>query len=341
MKRIYRKKPSPLEEREMIKIRKKRARGILVGLVSVLLAAILTGSLFRVAWAEGAQRTFSSPEEAVNDFIGAVEKSDKAGMMAILGPEGKDIITTRDEVADKQARGRFLASYREKHMLDMAAGRAMATLSVGNDNWPFPIPIVKKGDGWVFDTLAGREELINRRIGRNELDAMKLCQIYLKAQREYARSDWDNDGVLQYAQKFRSDKGKWNGLYWEAAEDEIKSPLGPLYARAAEEGYVTGKKNSNQATPFHGYLFRILKAQGKNAPGGAYNYVINGRMVAGFAMVAFPAEYRSSGVMTFLVNQNGTIYQKDLGPGTTTMASQMKLFNPNGTWIVVERVLPE
>jgi hypothetical protein len=188
---------------------------------------------------------------------------------------------------------------------------------------------VKKGEGWVFDTKAGREEVLNRRIGRNELNAIQVCLAYVEAQQEYASTDREQDGIIQYAQKVMSDPYRRNGLYWEAGEGEIESPLGRFIAQAAQEGYT---KKGDKPTPYRGYYYRILKGQGKNAPGGGYQYVINGHMVAGFALVAWPAEYGVSGVMTFIVNQNGTVYAKDLGPKTEGIAKAMTLYNPDRTW---------
>jgi hypothetical protein len=199
---------------------------------------------------------------------------------------------------------------------------------LGHDNWPFPIPIVKGDQGWFFDTQAGKEEILNRRIGRNELDTVAVCQGYVDAQREYASVDRELDGIIQYAQKVISDPGKRNGLYWEPAEGEAPSPAGPFVARAAAEGY----KRSDKPIPFHGYYFRILKAQGPKAAGGAYNYVINGHMVAGFALVAWPADYGASGIMTFVVNQNGIVYEKDLGSKTDKIVQKMTRYNPDETW---------
>jgi hypothetical protein len=200
---------------------------------------------------------------------------------------------------------------------------------MGNDNWPFSIPMMKTAEGWKFDTKAGREEVLNRRVGRNELDAIKVCRAYVEAQREYAITDRERDGIIQYAQKIASDSGRRNGLYWHAGEGEVPSPLGPLAAKAAAEGY---RRAADKPTPLHGYYYKILKGQGMNAPGGAYQYVINGHMVAGFALVAWPAEYGVSGVMTFIVNQNGIVYQKDLGPKTDGIAKAMTLYNPDRTW---------
>ena len=258
------------------------------------------------------QKAFGSPEEAMKALVEAVQAGDTKGMMAILGPEGEDIISSGDEVADKNARERFVKAYQEK--VDFVKEKEdRVSVIIGNDHWPFPIPIVKKGEGWVFDTKAGREEVLNRRIGRNELNAIQVCRAYVEAQREYASTDRERDGIIQYAQKVWSDPYRRNGLYWEVGEGEMPSPLGPFVAQAAEKGYT---KKGDKPIPYHGYYYKILKGQGKSAPGGAYQYVINGHMVAGFALVAWPAEYGVSGVMTFIVNQNGTVYQKDLGPKT-------------------------
>jgi hypothetical protein len=247
--------------------------------------------------------------------------------MAILGPEGEDILSSGDEVADKADRERFLKRYQER--VDLVRDRDQVSVILGNDHFPFAIPIVKKGEGWVFDTKAGREEVLNRRIGRNELNAIQVCEAYVEAQREYASTDRERDGIIQYAQKVMSDPYRRNGLYWEVGEGEIESPLGPFIAQAAQEGYT---KKGDKPIPRYGYYYKILKGQGINAPGGAYQYVINGHMVAGFALVAWPAEYNVSGVMTFIVNQNGTVYQKDLGPKTKEIVKAMMLYNPDRTW---------
>jgi hypothetical protein len=247
--------------------------------------------------------------------------------MAILGPEGEDILSSGDQVADKADLERFLKRYQER--VDLVRDRDRVSVILGNDYFPFAIPIVKKGEGWVFDTKTGKEEVLNRRIGRNELAAIEVCLAYVEAQREYASTDRERDGIIQYAQKIVSDAGRRNGLYWEVAEGEIPSPLGPFAAKAATEGY---RKKDEKPVPYHGYYYKILKGQGMSAPGGAYNYVINGHMVAGFALVAWPAEYNVSGVMTFVVNQNGNVYQKDLGPKTGELAKTMTLYNPDRTW---------
>ncbi|MCJ7783262.1 MAG: DUF2950 domain-containing protein, partial [Desulfobacterales bacterium] len=237
-------------------------------------------------------------------------------------------IDSGDEVADKNAREQFVKAYQEK--VDFVKEKEdRVSIIVGKDHWPLPIPIVKRGEGWVFDTKAGRDEVLNRRIGRNEIKTIEVCLAYVEAQREYATTDRGRDGIIQYAQKVVSDPYRRNGLYWEAAEGEIPSPLGPFFAQAAEKGYT---KKGDKPIPYHGYYFKILKGQGPNAPGGPYSYVINGHMVAGFALVAWPAEYGVSGVMTFLVNQNGTVYEKDLGPKTGEIAKAITLYNPDRTW---------
>jgi len=274
------------------------------------------------------QKVFGSPEEAMKTLVETFKSGDRKGMMAILGPEGEDIIDSGDEVADKNAREQFVKAYQEKiDFVKEKEGRV--SIIIGKDHWPLPIPIVKRGEGWVFDTKAGREEVLNRRIGRNELKTIQVCLAYVEAQREYATTDRGRDGIIQYAQKIASDKDRRNGLYWQAAEGEVPSPLGPLAAKAAAEGY---RRAGDKPTAFHGYYYKILKGQGPNAPGGAYHYVINGHMVAGFALVAWPAEYGVSGVMTFLVNQNGTVYEKDLGPKTEEIVKVMTRYNPDRTW---------
>ena len=274
------------------------------------------------------QKAFGAPEEAMKALADAAQAGDLKGMIAILGPEGEDIISSGDAVADKNTLAQFVKAYQETVYFVKEKGDRVSVI-MGNDYWPFPIPIVKKGEGWVFDTKEGREEVLNRRLGRNELNAIQACSAYVDAQREYASTDRERDGIIQYAQKVWSDPYKRNGLYWEVGEGETPSPLGPFIAQAVGEGY---SKKNDKPIPYYGYYFKILKGQGPNAPGGAYNYVINGHMVAGYALVAWPAEYNVSGVMTFIVNQNGTVYQKDLGPKTEAIAKAMTLYNPDRSW---------
>jgi len=278
------------------------------------------------------QKTFASPEEAVKALVDAAKSENQEELMAIFGPAGREVLSSGDAVDDKAVKEQFLKAYEVKHAL-IREGDAKAVLQIGTEEWPFPIPLVKKNQQWLFDTKKGKEEMNYRRIGRNELSTIQACLAYVDAQREYAAKDRDGDGLFEYAQKFWSTPGKKDGLYWEAKPGEEESPLGDFAARATGEGY---KKTSNKPVPYHGYFFKILKAQGRNAPGGAYDYIVNGRMIGGFGMVAHPANYGVSGVMTFVVNHDGIVYEKNLGKDTTKIARAMKLFNPDKTWKKVE-----
>jgi len=273
------------------------------------------------------QRTFPSIDDAARALVDAVKTGNRKEMLAILGEDGKGIIWSGDEVADKRGRDRFVTAWDEQHHFEAGGGKVVMVL--GRDNFPFPIPLVPDGPSWRFDTAAGKEEILNRRIGRNELNTIQTCLAYVDAQREYYARDPDRNSLLQYAQKFASAPGKRDGLYWPTKPGDAPSPLGLLVARARGEGYT---KKSSGPVAYWGYYYRILAAQGKDAPGGAYDYLAHGRMIGGFAMVAFPAEYGVSGVMTFLVNQDGVVYQKDLGPQTESIARTMKQFNPDNTW---------
>ena len=296
-------------------------------LMTVLFIALVVSDLSLAQNAN--QIMFASPEEAVGAMVEALNSNDPKALEAIFGPGSRDLLTSGDPVADKSGRERFLRLYGEKNRLEQTDDEVV--LSVGNEDWPFPIPMVKEDALWRFDTEEGREEILARRIGRNELSAIQVCLAYVDAQREYVLKDRDADGLLQYAQKFRSDKGMKNGLYWEVKEGEKQSPLGPLVAAAQEEGY-SDKASGDKPAPYNGYYYRILKGQGKDAVGGAYDYVVKGKMIGGFALVAYPAKYASSGIMTFIVNQDGVVYQKDLGRNTKKAAQAMKLFNPDSTW---------
>ncbi|HAR95038.1 MAG TPA: DUF2950 domain-containing protein [Deltaproteobacteria bacterium] len=277
---------------------------------------------------QATHKSFASPEEAVTALVDAMKADNMKEMTAIFGPASKKVLSSGDAVEDKAARERFLKAFNEKNVL-VKEGDAKVILQIGNEDWPFPVPIVKKSGRWSFDTKAGKEELLNRRIGRNELNTIQVCLAYVDAQREYAGEDRDGDGLFEYAQKIISTPGKKDGLYWEAKEGEEESPLGDFVAQATSEGY---RKTSDKPIPYHGYFFRILKAQGKNAPGGAYDYLHNGRMIGGFAMIAYPAQYGVSGVMTFIVNHEGTVYQKDLGKDTAKTAGAKERFDPDRTW---------
>jgi hypothetical protein len=283
------------------------------------------------AMAEGpaGQRRFVSQQQAVAALLAAVRDNNDAELLAILGPGSEDLISSGDRVADQKGRTRFLKAYEEKESLEHRDDDR-AVLVIGGEDYPFPIPIVRQGDAWLFDTQAGMEEILNRRIGRNELHTIEVMHAYTDAQREYTCMK-RNDGAPEFAQKFASSEGKKDGLYWKTGEGEEESPFGPLIARATEEGY-TGRLDSAPPEPFHGYYFKMLKAQGEHAKGGAFDYVADGKMVLGFALVAYPANYGASGIMTFIVNQEGVIYEKDLGEDTAAAAAAMTTFNPDETW---------
>jgi hypothetical protein len=307
---------------------------------TVLLTALLALTTLVGLWnapepGAASQRYFASPEDAVKALAEAVRSNDTAALDQIFGPGRKELVTD-DEVQHAARREAFARHLAEKTDL-VKETDSKVILHVGNENWPFPIPIVKKDGQWYFDTEAGKVEILNRHIGENELTAILVCRTYVKAQREYALKDWEGTGVLAYAQKLRSDPGRKNGLFWKTKSGEEVSPFGELIAQAWKEGYRKGKAAfKEESTPFHGYYFKILTKQGKSAPGGKYNYIINGNMVAGFALVAFPANWGRSGVMTFIVNQDGRVYQKNLGPETMKIAQEMKSYNPDGTWALVE-----
>lgn len=272
-------------------------------------------------------------------LIAAAEAKDRGALSKIFGP-ASDKLLSGDPVADNNALAKFAAAAHESARLE-SDGTAKFTLVVGKNNWPTPIPIVQKGNRWLFDTAAGIEEILDRRIGQNELSAIETCRAYVVAQWEYfTEGEWGHGGVAAYAQKFISSPGEHDGLYWETAEGEKPSPLGELVAAARAEGYGrvrrAAEKGSRGRRPYHGYYFKILTRQGANAPGGRYNYIINGNMIAGFALVAYPDKWGNSGVMTFIVNQQGRVYQKNLGPDTAKTAGAMTVYNPDPTWKLVE-----
>lgn len=308
----------------------KKTKWLMTFVCSVACATMMILVSFSVQSyaAKTPQKTFASPEEAVKALVDAAKSGNQEELLAIFGPAGREVLSSGDTVDDKAVKEQFLKAYETKNTL-IKEGDTKAVLQIGTEEWPFPIPLVKKNQQWSFDTKKGKEEINNRRIGRNELSTIQVCLAYVDAQREYAAKDRDGDGLFEYAQKFVSTPGKKDGLYWEAKPGEEESPLGDFAAKATQEGY---KKTSNKPVPYHGYYFKVLKVQGKNAPGGAYDYIINGRMIGGFAMVAHPANYGVSGVMTFVVNHDGIVYEKNLGKDTTKIAQAMKLFNPDKTW---------
>jgi hypothetical protein len=295
--------------------------------------AVFIGLAANCFAATAQQKSFASAAEAVKAAVSAAKSNDDKELLAIFGAQAKELISSGDRVADKQRRAGFLKAYDEKNSLVTEGENTI--LVIGNNAWPFPIPLVKKGDSWVFDTAQGKEEILNRRIGENELDSIQVCLAIVDAQREYAMKDRDGNGVLEYAQKFLSDPGKKNGLYWETKQGEELSPLGPIAARARQE-ISSAQQAGGKPVPFRGYYYKIIKAQGSNAPGGAYDYVVNGKMIGGFAVVAYPATYGNSGVMTFIVNHNGVVYQKNLGSNTTQAAQAMTKFDPDKSWTKVE-----
>jgi hypothetical protein len=302
-----------------------RGKELLVA-AAVFVVVFSCGSVY----AKVTQQTFPSPGKAVEAMVEAVKTDDIQSLLAIFGPGSRHIIVSGDPIEDERGREWFVKHYEEKNRLEEASGKV--TLHVGTDDWPFPIPIVKAGDGWRFDTAAGKQEILARRIGRNELNAIQVCLAYVDAQKEYARKKArQGEGLLEYAQKFVSTPGKQDGLYWEAGEGQEQSPIGPLFAAARDQGY-SGKSPGGESEPYHGYHYRILTAQGKNAPGGAQDYVVGGKMIGGFALIAYPAHYRASGVMTFIVNHDGVVYQKKLGKGSRKEAQAIKTFDPDKTW---------
>jgi hypothetical protein len=272
-----------------------------------------------------AQQSFKTPEEAVEALANASKSGDRKNVLTVLGPGAADLVSSGDEIADAADRKRVLEAYDVKHQI-VREGADKAVLLIGNEEWPFPIPLARKGDSWQFDTAAGRDEILFRRIGRNELSAIQACLAYVDAQDEYAEKGVSGNGV--YAQRIISTPGKKDGLYWPAQGSEDESPLGELVAAATAEGYRAGQ----QPIPYHGYYYKILTRQGPNAPGGELNYIVRGKMIGGYALVAYPAEYSNSGVMTFLVNHQGVIYEKDLGENTTRIASGLTVFNPDSGW---------
>lgn len=278
-------------------------------------------------------KTFTSPDDAGNALLEAAKSGDQDAVLAIFGPESRPIIYSGDSVQDKATAEAFGAAYQQMHRWRKMPDDSQILL-IGADNFAFPIPLKKNSAGqWFFDTAAGKDEILARRIGRNELAVIEVCGALADAQAEYFSQRHDDGSTKQYALKFISDSGKQNGLYWESPEGQPKSPLGPLVAFATTEGY-TAKPNSH--VPFHGYFFHTLNRQGSHAPGGAKDYVVDGKMVSGFAFVAYPAEYRNSGVMTFIINQDGVLLQKDLGQTTTETAAAISEFDPDASWSQVQ-----
>jgi hypothetical protein len=291
-----------------------------LAVVGIVLAMCFSTGLMAEA---AGQKTFSSAEEASKALVKAAESNDEKALLEILGPKGKRIVSSGDEAEDTESRATFVERYREMHRL-VKEPDGTTILYIGAHNWPTPIPLMNKGTAWYFDTAAGEKEILYRRIGRNEASAIRISQELVTAQKEYAAQHGG-----EYAQKIFSDEGQKNGLYWKAANGEPQSPIGPLVASAVE---AYAKSQEGAPTPYRGYYFHILERQGKGAPGGAKSFLVSGKMTAGFAFVAYPAEYRSSGVMTFIVGEDGVVHEKDLGKKTEVAAKAMKEYDPGSGW---------
>jgi len=294
------------------------------------IALAIAASALQASAPAAPQRTFASPEEAVRALAAAVKTENLDALVDIFGPDGRELADSSDAATARGNRQVFTAAFAEAwRLVDKDAKHKV--LVIGNEDWPFPVPLVNEGNKWRFDTAAGKEEVLDRRIGRNELAVIQICRAYFNAQRRYAEEPHDGKRAGLYATKFGSDPGRQNGLYWPAARGQKRSPLGDLVAEAAAEGRPLDE-NRQPPRPFHGYYFKILTAQGASAKGGAKSYVVGGDMSGGFALVAWPSQYDATGVMTFLVNQDGVVRQKDLGPGTAATASAMTQFNPDASW---------
>jgi len=302
-----------------------------VTVTTLLSSVVLCPALLVLCESALAQEQFTTPEDAVSALVEAAKSQDQKGLLTVLGPDGKAIASSGDAVADANARDNFVSAYDAKHALELE-GDGSQTLIIGNDDWPFPMPLINKGGKWQFDAAAGVDEILRRRIGRNELAAIQVSLAYVQAQNEYASLDPAGLGPHVYAQRIVSRPGKRDGLYWATAEGEQASPLGELAAKASAEGYKTG----NTPIPYYGYYYRILTRQGAHALGGAYDYLAKGKMIGGFALVAYPAQYGNSGIMTFIVNQDGTVFQKDLGPQSDKLARKLEALAPDSTWMKVD-----
>ena len=300
-------------------------------LVSLTIAMLLCAA----ASVASAQEAFKTPDEAASALVSAAKAGDMKALATVLGPDGDAIVSSGDKVADATTRQKFVTAYEAKHQISLD-GEDKAIMVIGDQDYPLPIPIVRKNGMWRFDTAAGRQEILARRIGKDELDAIQSCLAYVDAQNDYAAKDRTGAGTGVYAQRIVSRPGKKDGLYWQTSQGEDPSPLGELIAEATAQGYRVGAGR----TPYHGYYFKILTKQGAAAPGGELDYIVHGKMIGGFALVAYPAEYRNSGVMTFIVSHDGTVFQKDLGRNTAKLAPQISSFNPGKTWQRVSDTTP-
>jgi hypothetical protein len=302
--------------------------------LSVSLLALGDASSGRAAAKPGGE-TFASPEQAVEALADAWHGGRAADLLAIFGPAGQKLVTSGDPIAERNARRRFAAFYDQRHRIERV-GENEAVLVIGNEDWPYPIPVERQGSGWRFDVKAGAEQILDRRIGRDELNAIAVSRAYVNAQRDFAAKDPVRSGLHEYAQQVASSDGKHNGLYWPASAGPGESPLGPLVATAEAKGYPAPPPTAGGRTPLDGYYFRILMAQGPQAPGGATSYLVGGHMTRGFALIAYPAKWGDSGVMTFVVNQNGIVFEKNLGPETIRVARQTAAYDPDRSWNIAQ-----
>jgi hypothetical protein len=317
-----------IQEDPMAEMETKKSAPLLhyaaVGILVMILSACATETPLA---ARGPEQVYPTPQEAADVLVEASRRDDKGALLKILGPRAAKLVSSGDPVADKRMRQKFVAAYDTFHELD-SEGDNKKILVIGEEEWPMPIPLVRvEDDGWKFDTEAGAEEILNRRIGRNELNVIEICRAYVEAQRDYAALHRLPDGRTEYAQRFISTPGKHDGLYWPVKAGEEESPLGPLIANAEAEGYTAAKRQ-----PYHGYYYRILKRQGPNAASGAMSYMAKGHMAGGFALIAMPAKYADSGIMTFIVNQNGIVFEKNLGPDTQKLAARITQYDPDAGW---------
>ncbi len=294
---------------------------LLAGLIFLICAPVRAGELPKTKGTG-----FNSPQEAVKVLAEAVQQADTDALLALFGDDALDIIFSGDKVESRSELSEFAEALADKYDIELITPTSVQ-LTVGVDGWTFPIPIIKVDKKWYFDVAAGRDELLNRRIGRNELSVIQVMLDYVNAQLEYASRDWDGDGVYEYAQKIKSDPGKKNGLYWPVAAGEKESPFGPFIARAEREGYFA-ETNADTPEPYNGYYYKLITKQGENAPGGAYDYIVDGNMILGFGMLAYPAKYGVSGIMTFVVNQEGVVYESDLGEKTAEIINRSVKYNP-------------
>ncbi len=304
-----------------------RATCIRSTVIAVL--SLTTVPLAAVHAAEAGQQAFVTPEQAADALAAAWRAGGRAELLRIFGPAGVKLVVSGDRVAEKAARTRLASEYEARHRVEYD-GEQRAVLLIGADEFPYPIPLVRRAGAWIFDTQAGAQEILDRRIGRNELNAIEVCRAYVEAQRDYASKDRLGDGLREFATRISSTDGRHDGLYWPAAEGGEESPFGPLIAGAEAEGYQAASVGAR--APYHGYVYRILTRQGANAPGGQSDYMANGHMTRGFALVAFPAQYGNSGVMTFIVNQDGIVFEKNLGPDTAALARRIDSYDPDSTW---------